>query len=72
LAASNDDDGKTSVVVATITQDQADRLREIIEAKGKDRKAFLKWAKQERIEDIPADQFEACLNAANYEPQRKA
>ncbi len=74
LAVSNDDDGKQSDTpnVVTITQEQADKLREIIEAKGKDRKAFLKWAKQQRIEDIPADQYEACVNAANYEPPKKA
>ncbi len=72
LAASSDDDGKQAVNVETITQTQADEIRDIIEAKGKDRAAFLKWAKQERIEDIPADQYEACVKAANYEPPKKA
>ncbi|MFA6984598.1 MAG: ERF family protein [Arenimonas sp.] len=72
LAAAADDDGKAAANVAAITQKQADDLRDIIDAKGKDRKAFLKWAKVDRIEDIPADCYEACVNAANYEPPKKA
>lgn len=71
LAAAADDDGKAVANIERITQEQVMELVEVIEAKGKDRKAFLKWAKQERIEDIPADEFEACLNAANYEPPKK-
>jgi phage recombination protein Bet len=46
-----------------ITQAQADELRDLIETKGASRPAFLKWAKQERMEDIPADHFESCKNA---------
>ncbi len=65
LAASADDDGKAGGNVATITQKQADDLIDLIETKGANRAAFLKWAKQERFEDIPADQFEACKNAIN-------
>jgi ERF superfamily protein len=72
LAASNDDDGRTSVSSDTITQEQADDLRDLIEAKGANRTAFLKWAKRERMEDIPADQFESCKNAINnYQPPKK-
>lgn len=67
LAAAADDDGKAGANAATITQDQADNLIDLIETKGADRKAFLKWAKVERIEDIAADHFEACLRAVqNY------
>jgi hypothetical protein len=69
--AAADDDGKAGAGVATITQEQADGLRDLIEVKGANRTAFLKWAKQERIEDIPADQFEACRNAINnYQPPK--
>lgn len=70
LAAAADDDGKAGAGTATIDQVQADTLRELIEVKGADRKAFLKWAKQERFEDIPADQYEACRTAINnYKPK---
>jgi hypothetical protein len=72
LAAAADDDGKAGAGVATITQKQADDLTDLIETKGASRSAFLKWAKQERFEDIPADQYEACLNAVNnYQPKAK-
>lgn len=70
LAASQDDDGISSEEQAelevhtpppgSISQAQADELRDALEAKGISRKAFLQWAKQKRIEDIPADQFDAC------------
>jgi hypothetical protein len=63
LAAAADDDGKAGAGVATITQDQADILRELLEANGKDRAKFLRWAKVEQIEQIPADYYESCVNA---------
>jgi hypothetical protein len=71
LAAAADDDGKAGASVATITQQQADNLTDLIEAKGASRSAFLKWAKQERFEDIPADYYEACVTAINnYQPPK--
>jgi hypothetical protein len=65
LAASNDDDGKAASIagVNTITQEQADELRDLIEANGKNRAQFLKWAKVERIEDIRTDHYQSCVNA---------
>lgn len=72
LAVSNDDDGKSTEAAPTITQAQADDLADLIEAKGASRAAFLKWAKQGRIEDIPADQFDACKIAiSNYKAPQK-
>ena len=71
LAAAADDDGRSAGRGEAITQEQADALRDLIEAKGANRVAFLKWAKQERIEDIPADQFESCKTAINnYQPAK--
>jgi hypothetical protein len=63
LASAADDDGKASAGVEIITQDQADELRELIEAHGKNRAVFLKWAKVERIEDIRADYYQSCVDA---------
>ena len=65
LAASNDDDGKAGAGKPKITQEQADSLRDLLEASGKSRPAFLKWAKVERIEDIPADLYDSCVDAIN-------
>jgi len=71
LAAAADDDGKAGSGAATITEAQAGQIIDLIEAKGADRKAFLKWAKQEKVEDIPADQFESCIGAINnYQPPK--
>lgn len=63
LAAAADDDGKSAEGAPTVTQDQADNLRELLEANGKDRSRFLKWAKVDRIEDIPADYYQSCVDA---------
>jgi hypothetical protein len=63
LAAAADDDGKAGAGVATITQEQADALRDLLDANGKDRTKFLKWAKVEKIEDIRADYYQACVDA---------
>jgi hypothetical protein len=54
LAAAADDDGKAAAGGDTITQEAGRQAARLIEANGKDRKAFLKWAKVERIEDIAA------------------
>jgi hypothetical protein len=75
LAASQDDDGRTSEQAAepevytpppgSITQEQADNIRDALEAKGASSKAFLQWAKRDRIESIPAEHYDACIAAIN-------
>jgi hypothetical protein len=47
----------------SITQDQADQIREALEAKGASRTAFLQWAGKKRIEDIAAEHFDSCIEA---------
>lgn len=73
LAVSHDDDGRGASAHAepetytpppgSITQDQADNIRDALEEKGASVKAFLQWAKRDRIESIPADHYDACVNA---------
>lgn len=65
LAAADDDDGRAGAGNPTITQVQADELRDLIEAKGKSRAKFLQWAKIEKIEDLSADFYEAAKVAIN-------
>ncbi len=65
LAAGNDDDGKAAGLGPTITQEQADYLRELLEASGKNRAQFLKWAKIEQIEQVPASSYQSCIDAIN-------
>lgn len=68
LAASEDDDGKTSASneyvppIGSINAGQIAQLRDALAEKGASEKAFLQWAKQKRIEDIPAELFEPCLD----------
>jgi hypothetical protein len=69
LAASDDDDGKASSAVeeytppeGSISSDQAENIREQLRLKGCAEKAFLQWAKIKRIEDIPADLYEMCMD----------
>jgi hypothetical protein len=66
LAAARDDDGRAGAGKPVITQAQADEIRDALESNGKDRAKFLKWAKVERIEDIPADTYQSCLDAAKF------
>lgn len=63
LAASNDDDGAAAKGGETITSEQADELIDLLEANGKDRAKFLKWAKVASVEDIPAAYFRSCVDA---------
>jgi len=67
LSATKDDDGKAAgIAVATITQEQADKLAELIEANGKDRKQFLAFAGVEKLTDIAADKYQDAINAINF------
>jgi hypothetical protein len=63
LAAARDDDGKAGAGGPIISQEQADNIRDLIEANGKDKPKFLKWAKVERIEDIRAELYDSCVAA---------
>lgn len=64
IATGGDDDGNAaSGDVKLITLDQADTIRELLESTGKSRDKFLQWAKIERVEDLRADRYEACVNA---------
>jgi hypothetical protein len=71
LAAAADDDGKAGGNVETVTQKQADDLSDLIELHGKNRAQFLKWAKVERFEDIPATAYDACVKAIEYKAPAK-
>jgi hypothetical protein len=71
LAAAADDDGKAGTNGETITQKQADNLSDLIEAHGKNRAQFLKWAKVERFEDIPAAAYDACVKAIEHKAAAK-
>lgn len=66
LASAADDDGKAASGVALVTQKQADDLNDLLEVHGKDRKAFLKWAKVERMEEIAAANYETCVKAIEF------
>jgi len=73
LAASSDDDGQSSETVETITDEQAINLNDLIdtvvERIGAKRpgyvETFLKFMKVERIEDIPASQYQKAITAIN-------
>jgi len=71
LAAAADDDGKAGGTGETVTQKQADDLSDLIEANGKNRAQFLKWAKVERFEDIAATAYDACVKAIEYKAPAK-
>jgi len=72
LAAAADDDGKASAPVdetppapGSITEQQEDNIRDLLEAKSVSLAAFLNWVKQKRICDIPADQYDGCIAGIN-------
>lgn len=65
LAAADDDDGRASGGEVKISEEQAAKLIEALEAKGADRAKFLKWAKVSRFEDINAAYYQSCIDAIN-------
>lgn len=70
LAAAADDDGRASEQSeapaytppdGSISQDQADNIRDLLETLKVSKTAFLAWARQKRVEDIPSEHYEPCI-----------
>lgn len=57
LAAANDDDGKAGGNGETVTQEQADNIRDLLEEVGGNRAVFLKYFKVDAVEQIPAAEY---------------
>lgn len=72
VAVGDDDrDGNTVERIALISQKQADDIRELIEAVGADTKRFLSVGGFERIEDIPAAQYDAAIRMLKAKGQKQ-
>jgi hypothetical protein len=72
LAASDDDDARAVDVSQKLKPEQIFELQEALKAKGCPDEEFLRWAKVEKYEDIPAAYYESCLAAAaNYVKKKK-
>lgn len=72
LAVTHDDDGRGSEAPAaepaayvppagSVTQEQADAIRDLLESRDVKATAFLQWAHVPRIEDVPAEIFDECI-----------
>lgn len=72
LAAARDDDGSAAGVAAKISDDEAQNIRDMLAAAGADVGKFLRWAKVETIEDIPADHYDSCVDAIKAVKKEKA
>ncbi len=66
IAIGNDDDGNAAGDTREkVTEKQATTIIDLLEAKSADRAKFLRWAKVERVEDIPAAYYDSCVEAIN-------
>lgn len=71
LAASEDDDGKTSGGAhAAISQDQVGSLVELLESTNADKARFLKYFKVETLADLPAKRFAEAVQMLNAKGSR--
>lgn len=57
LAATNDDDAKQASMGATISDEQAMELRDLLEATDSDQQKFLAYVRADHLKDIQADKF---------------
>jgi hypothetical protein len=56
----------------SITETQADAITDLLESREVSRAAFLQWAKQKRVMDIPAEHYDSCIAAiSNFKPKAK-
>ena len=63
IAAGNDDDANGSFKPETISDDQLTELRKIMTDTGASESKFCRYYKIEKIEDLPANQFDAARAA---------
>lgn len=63
--ATMDDDGQKAGAGPTITQDQEDQIRDLIESTEADLPKFAAYFKIEKLSDLPAAQFERAMAALN-------
>lgn len=68
--ANADDDGN-SAGEKTLTPEQVNTIAGLIAETGADFDAFLKWAKSEALEDIPAKNFNNCIAMLNRKKAKK-
>lgn len=61
IATKDDDDGKAAAPVPTISQKQEDKLREAIEAGGRNLMKFCEYFQIEKLSDMPADKFAGAM-----------
>lgn len=70
LAAANDDDGRSAGAGETISQQQVLALDTLIEDVAANRKVFMQYFKIERLEDMPAAEYDRAV--ASLEKKRGA
>ena len=61
IATKDDDDGRKAVAGPTISQEQEDKLREAIEAGGRNLPKFCEYFRIEKLSDMPADKFAGAM-----------
>jgi hypothetical protein len=61
LAAHDMDDDAATGEVATLSEDQIANLDALMDEVKADREKFLKWARAEKLADIPAKSYETCV-----------
>ena len=71
LAASDDDDGKSGAGVGPVSDEQAEKLRNLITETKADINRFLAWAGAESISDLPAAKFDAAVAMLNAKKTQK-
>lgn len=72
LASSVDDDGKAAGTAATITDEQAEQIKQALEETGGQISRFAEYFKLEKLTDLPADKFEAAMKAIQNSAKRRA
>lgn len=66
LAVSKDDDGNGASLQGTpVTKEQAQIIRDLIEATKTDTEKFCEWAKIEAVPDLPARHFDKAVQVLN-------
>lgn len=72
LAATDDDDGQSSAGDGPISDEQVKSLRGVIVEVDADLPAFLTYMKVDRLEDLPASQYDRAIKALSRKQQARS
>jgi hypothetical protein len=71
ITKGEDDDGKATAAPATITDEQAEQIKQALEASGGELPRFCNYYKLQKLGDLPATRFDEAMKSIRLSAERR-